>query len=309
VGAVALAVAALHVAGTGCGIGPGGSSKGRTSLTVTRDYGAKRLLRATVSELPASETAMRMLERRARLSTRYGGRFVQSIDGISGSDSGSRRFDWFFYVNGIESSIGAADVKVHQGDRVWWDYRDWTDAMRVPAVVGSWPEPFAHGSAGRPFPVRVDCLGADSECHAVADKLSAAGVDASIGIPRARVGKNTLRVVVGPWAEVREDKAAAQLEEGPERSGVFASFRRASDGSFRLELDDARGRAGRRAGPGAGLVAAVRHEDEQPTWVVTGTDRRGLRAAITLLRGSALRDRYAVATTAGGSGPIALPLR
>ena len=34
------------------------------------------------------------------MTTRYGGRFLQSIDGIYGSLTGQR--DWFFFVNGIE---------------------------------------------------------------------------------------------------------------------------------------------------------------------------------------------------------------
>ena len=115
---------------------------------MTRDYGAETLVdEATDDDPPESETVIRLLDREADITTRYGGGFVQSIDGLAGAERGGRRYDWFFYVNGIESPVGAADVHVHGGDRIWWDYRDWTDAMRVPAVVGSWPEPFAQASA------------------------------------------------------------------------------------------------------------------------------------------------------------------
>ena len=85
------------------------------------------------------------------MTTRYGGGFVQSIDGLAGSQSGGRSSDWFFYVNGIESPIGSAQFDLSGGDRIWWDYRDWTAAMRVPAVVGSWPEPFVHGFQGKRY--------------------------------------------------------------------------------------------------------------------------------------------------------------
>ena len=147
--AAALACAA---AVAGCGFGPGPSSEGTATLTVTRDYGSKTLVDAT-DDGPAleSETVIRFLDREADITTRYGGGFVQSIDGLAGAERGGRRYDWFFYVNGIESPVGAAEVHVHGGDRIWWDYRDWTGAMRVPAVVGSWPEPFAQAAArGRP---------------------------------------------------------------------------------------------------------------------------------------------------------------
>ena len=51
-----------------------------------------------------------MLDREAEITTRYGGGFVQSIDGLEGALDAGRSLDWFFFVNGIESSTGAAEV-------------------------------------------------------------------------------------------------------------------------------------------------------------------------------------------------------
>lgn len=301
----AAAALACVAAAAGCGVGSGGAGGG-AELTVTRDYGARVLLRAGEESVPESETVIRLLERKAEIETRYGGRFVQSIDGLAGGSEDGRRRDWFFYVNGIESPIGAAEARVHGGDRVWWDYRDWTGAMRVPAVVGSWPEPFLHGSEGKRFPVRVDCLGDADDCEAVLDRLDEAGVSASLGATGARIEGELLRVVVGPWERVRSDSAAVQIEEGPARSGVFAAFEPGGDQpAYELVRLDAAGAA---VGPplrAAGLVAAVRLGDEQPTWVVTGTDESGVGDAIELLDAEDLRDRYAVAIS--GGEVIALP--
>ena len=104
---------------------------------------------------------IRFLDREAEITTRYGGGFVQSIDGIEGDDRRRALHDWFFFVNGIESDRGGADVAVRGGDRIWWDYRDWTDALRTPAVVGSWPEPFAQASSRETtaIAVGVECFG------------------------------------------------------------------------------------------------------------------------------------------------------
>ncbi|HYH62446.1 MAG TPA: DUF4430 domain-containing protein, partial [Solirubrobacterales bacterium] len=140
--APALAALMAAVLGAGCGLGAGDESEGEATLTVTRDYGSEELLEATSSNPPETETVMRMLDREADIETRYGGGFVQSIESVAGSSEGGRTYDWFFYVNGIESAIGAAETEVRGGDRIWWDHRDWTEAMRAPAVVGSWPEPF-----------------------------------------------------------------------------------------------------------------------------------------------------------------------
>jgi hypothetical protein len=291
----------------GCGFGPG-EETGPATLTVTRDYGAERLLSVERS-VNESETVLRLLDRNADLRTRYGGRFVQAINGTAGTERGGRRYDWFFYVNGIESGTGAAEARVRAGDRVWWDYRDWSSAMRVPAVVGSWPEPFAHGAGGKRLPVRIDCLTDDQVCDQVARRLQDQGVAASIGAERARVGNDLLRVVVGTWPEVREDRAAAVLESDPGTSGVFAAFDPMVGGRYRLIVLDARGDSVTALGRGAGLVAAVRVAEQQPTWVVSGTDDRGVLAAVGLLDQADLHDRYAVATSpAEGALPVPMPV-
>jgi len=301
--AVAAALACAAVA-AGCGIGEGESSDGTAYLTVTRDYGSEPLVEATVADPPEAETVLRLLDREAEITTRYGGGFVQSIDGLEGRQAGTRSYDWFFYVNGVESSAGAADVRVYGGDRVWWDYREWTAAMRVPAVVGSWPEPFAHGQEGKRFPVRIDCLGADESCSAVVDSLESEGVPASIGSEAAPSEGELLRVVVGTWDEVRADSAASLIEAGPATSGVFADFEPAGGGGYELVALDSGGEEATRAADGAGLVAAVREGEEQPTWVVTGTDEAGVAAAAELLDGDSLGDHYAVASAGGEELPL-----
>jgi hypothetical protein len=253
---------------------------------------------------------MRFLDHEAEITTRYGGGFVQSIAGVAGEESAGRRFDWFFYVNGIESPVGAAEVRVQGGDRIWWDYRDWTDAMRVPAVVGSWPEPFAQASAsGKRDPVRVVCLHGGGSCKAASTALGDAGVDAQMVGGRSRQADEagTLRILVGPWALVRGDRAVDELRGGPSANGVFAAFEGTVRRGFDLIALDATGAAARDLGRRAGLVAAVRRGDEPPTWIVTGSGRAAVRRAAGLLGESTLRDRYAVAQPSGGA-PVALPI-
>src|SRR5206468_1744609 len=158
---------------------------GIATLTVTRDYGTERLASASEEDPSASETVIRFLDRETDLTTRYGGGFVQSIDRIAGDERGGRRFDWFFYVNGVESSVGGADA-------------------------------------------------------------------------------DSLRVLVGPWVRIREDAAAAQLQDGPSTSGVFARF----EGTSSLVALNAAGDPVP-VDPGSGLVAALRDGDHPPTWLVT----------------------------------------
>ena len=300
----ALAAAFAAVLG-GCGLGAGDSDPKGATLTVTRDFGRRVLVEKRVEEVPGDETVMRFLQRSADVDAGYGGRFVNAIDGLrSGSRQGRRR-DWFYYVNGIEADVGAAEREVFGGDRVWWDYRDWSVAMRVPAVVGSFPEPFLNGAEGKRFPVRIDCApDAADLCDEVSERLEAAGIEPSTTALGTQSGDELLRVVVGPWEQVRRDSATNLLENGPRESGVFARVGRGSAG-YEIALLDETGRVVRTLGAGAGIVAATRFEDQQPTWTVSGTDDAGVQRAARLLDVRTLRNRYAVA--AGRSGPVALP--
>jgi Domain of unknown function (DUF4430) len=299
-------MAAVGAACAGCSLGAGEESEGEATLTVTRDYGTVPVLQASQEDPPASETVIRFLDREAEITTRYGGGFVQSIEGVSGEVRDGRSVDWFFFVNGVESPIGSADAEVRGGDRIWWDHRDWTDAMRAPAVVGSWPEPFQQAAVADDelLPVRVECEAAGGDCEAAADRLAAEGVEASVTDPDA--AEPALRMLVGPWRAVRDDDAASLLDEGPATSGVFARFESASGGGFELMALDERAQTARQLGSGSGLVAALRDGEEPPTWVVTGTDQAGVSAAVELLDADDLATRYAVAVDTQGAS-LALP--
>lgn len=299
--AVAILLASTAaVAVAGCGLGPGeGLEDAR--LTVTRDYGSEPLLSREVGDATESDTVMRVLERNAEIETRYGGGFVQAIDGLEAEERFGRSRDWFFYVDGIESTVGAADYPLRGGESIWWDYRDWSATISVPAVVGSWPQPFVGGHGDGKQPVEIDCRNGGTACAEVRERLREAGAEVAMG-----ASPGAPRVLVGPWSRLRGDPAAAQLEGGPRRSGVFVAFRRSAAGYLLVGLGED-GRPARSLGPEAGLVAATRHGEAPPVWLVTGTDADGVDEAAGLLDSASLRDRYAVAVEAGEEEP--LPVR
>lgn len=299
---LATALAAILVAApvAGCGFGSGPASDGQAALTVTRDYGAEVLHEATVADPPESETVIRLLDREAEITTRYGGGFVQSIDGIEGGVEGGRSFDWFFYLNGVESEVGAAEVQVHGGDRIWWDHRDWTAAMRVPAVVGSWPQPFERQTAaGAGAPVEVACAGARAPCEDARAALASAGVEAEV-VDSGGMSRDAPAMLVGPWSEIADEGPAGLLAGEPATSGVFAQFAALGGTDVRLLARDAHGRVAATLGSGAGLVAATREGAAPPTWLITGVDPDGVARAVDALDAATLANRYAVAVTPAG---------
>jgi hypothetical protein len=145
--ALALALV-LAACGAGGGAAPAGG--GDAALWVTKDRGATLVLEASV---PSEINAIRALDREADIETRYGGRFVQSVNGLEGSLAEQR--DWFYFLNGIEPDVGGTEVKLNPGDVVWWDYRAWGGEEDRPVVVGAFPEPFLHGWGGTRRPAEV----------------------------------------------------------------------------------------------------------------------------------------------------------
>jgi hypothetical protein len=293
----ALLVACLAPAAAGCGLGEGDErGGGGATLRVTRDFGHEALGSTRLESVREGETVMRMLRSDFDVTTRFGGRFVQSIDGVEGQGV-SGQVDWFYWVNGLEADKGAAEWEVLPGDRVQWDHRDWSAGMRIPAIVGAFPEPFASGTEGKRRPVRVECEEVGSPaCETARQRLKDEGVStsgSSLGAPGTEA---VTRLVVARWPRARIVRGAAGLEDGPEATGVFARF--APDGNA-LELLDEKGETARRVtrGDGVGLVLALQPRADELVWIVTALDEQGLEAGVRALDEHDLRDAFAVAVT------------
>lgn len=294
--AVATALLLAALAAAGCGLGPG-ADVGAVHLTVTREYGAVPVLDRSL-EAKESDTVMRLLEGEAEITTRYGGGFVHAIDGVEESRRGGHPYDWFFYVDGVESPIGAAEYELEGGERIWWDYRDWSATNHVPAVVGSWPAPFVDGVEGRRYPVVVECREGGAACEEAREALEREGVEIAAG-----EAEEAIRILVGPWHRLRTDPVARLIEDGPAESGVYAEFEATGDGYEVVALDEG-GEVADRLGLDAGLVAATSRYGGPPVWVVTGGTGAAVRDAAGALEPELLRDHYAVVTT----GPVVGPL-
>src|SRR5918911_3413078 len=117
----------LAAASVLAGCGEEAAGEGSARLWITRDRGAEVVLTTTV---PAGISALEALRRRADVETRYGGRYVQAINGIEGDLA--EQHDWFYFVNGYDADLSAADYTVHDGDVLWWDHRSWKEQMREP---------------------------------------------------------------------------------------------------------------------------------------------------------------------------------
>jgi hypothetical protein len=297
----AVAALAIVLACGGCGLGPGAPTKG-VSVTVTREFGNHHIQAVSRSKVPGSETVMRMLERSFKISTRYGGGFVESIDGLAPSGDHT---DWFYYVNGVQASKGAATTAVHAGDHIWWDLHNWSATENIPAVVGSFPEPFTNGVGGKRYPVTLECASdVGAACTQVTKELNAVHIPVSDQLLGTGSGPDTLGVVVGTWSQIHSEVAAELIAHGPGASGVYARF--SGPRGDALQLLNPSGQVARTLGAGAGLIAATADMSSVPTWMITGTGPAGVLAAARALTPQTLRDHFALAVD--GSTPLPVPL-
>lgn len=296
-------VVLIMLALAGCGVG---SAPTAVQVLVTREFGSRLLRRSGPLKAGEHETVMGLLMGHDTVSTASEGHIVQSIDGLSGSERAGEPLDWFYYVNGVEAPKGATKTSVYPGDHIWWDLHDWSQAQEVPAVVGSFPEPFANGADGKRWPVRIECaVGSEHACSTVTERLRALGVPAAISAIGSGAAPETLRVMVAPWRGL-EGTIAQNLEHGPSVSGIYARF---SDNGATMALLSPSGQTAQTLTAGVGLVAATRQgehvEAEAPVWVITGTDAAGVDRAAAALDEATLQDHFAVAVAPGSA--IGLP--
>ncbi len=266
---------------------------------------------------------MRLLQRNAEVTTRYGGGFVQSIDGVAGGTRGGRPVDWFFYVNGHRGRRRAprrprcATATASGGTTTTGSAAD-----GVPAVVGSVPRA-VHARPRRQAPAGargVHRPATRAACTTVRDALvelrraPPPRGGAAVGAGRAR----RCACSSGRGRALRGDRAAQRLEKGP---GEPAASTRASPRDGRsIALLDARGAHGAHArrrqrawSPRRGSRA------RQPVWVVTGHRRRRGRAPPPARssegalrrplrrRGRRRAGRWRCRTAAGATGDLPPP--
>ena len=205
--APALAALVALVLLAGCG-GSAGGEEGTARLWVTRDRGAELLVD---TEVDADQTLLRALAAAADVETRYGGRFIQSVNGLDGSLGAQR--DWFWFVNGYEGDRSAASYRLREGDVAWVDYRAWEREGEARVVVGAFPEPFLHGWDGETRPAVVRYQGSRKEARRLGSRIGAVSIE-PLGTP-VPAGANVLEL--RPGADAARAELLGETAGGPVR--------------------------------------------------------------------------------------------
>jgi hypothetical protein len=275
-------------------------------IAVTQNFGEKLIFEQSLN-IKENTSALDALKQAAPVETSYGGGFVSGINGIRSRYAGgvTAREDWFFYVNGLISNVGASDYVLQPGDTEQWDFHSWSLHSFTPAVIGHFPEPFLHGYSGKTRPtVIVYTDKFREEAKNLERKLGELGAHAvgskefSALSPNEKENSNL--ILIG----TPDVEAISELNRHWRELGFFAYFE-----SVNLAVLNASGAVTNNYGSGAGLIQATQNPwnpngigaGENVVWLVSGTDETGVKAAIDALinRNTDLRYAHAAVIVSG----------
>lgn len=269
----------------GCG-SSGEAAGGTVSLLVTKGFGTEDIFNGNI-DLQSRQSVMELMKQHLDVETAYGGGFVNGINGLASgytNAAAKEKLDWFYFVNGIMTSVGATDYYPTSAEVIWWDYHPWGQVPFTPAVIGAFPQPFTSGYQGyNPGTLILAGKGCDQLAAALGECLSAAGVaeldikpyEESLAADRSRI-----TLVVALWAELADSKFWTGIQENRDKTGWFAEL--AVDAFHGLNEE-----AGRKVTyenhVGAILATGMGLGDQTPLWLVTGLDEEGLSDAVDVL--------------------------
>ncbi len=281
-----LCILALLLIG-GCSSAPVSEPGGEVRLWVTRDFGSTEIYAQTIAAAPG-QTVMSLLQDHLEVETGYGGGFVNAIGGLaSGYTTGGneqQRLDWFYYVNGVISSLGATDYVPAQGDVIWWDYHPWGNISFTPAVIGAFPQPFINGyDYENPGTLILVGEGYEDLAQGIAAYFQDLGVEQvelkpyAEGLVRQR---SMITLVIAPWEQLQTGSFWQGVQENRDKTGWFAQL---DQQSFSALDRDGKIQGSYGGQVGAILATGTGLGDIAPLWLLTAVDRQGLEQVVEIL--------------------------
>ena len=281
-------------------------------VVVTRDFGKVVLPEKTV-EIGQNTTALDALQQVAEVQTKYGGGFVNAINGISSEyeEVNRKKQDWLFYINGISVNIGANDYILRDGDIEHWNFHDWSFRQFVPAIIGDFPEPFLHGYGGVVYPTVIAYqAGWEEDAKRIASRLSQLGVDSiytrSINELSADERETCNLILLG----TTDCQPIEEMNQVWDRLGFYVHLHDSS-----LRVFNSKGDLTAEYRAGAGVIQATQSPwnpkgvgvCQNVVWVVSGSDEAGVKAAVNVLLNHHNDFAYACGVVFAGEGIIGVP--
>lgn len=276
----------LALTAVGCRVGSESLEQPVTVRVIaTKDFGRELIFEREVS-IDKRLTAQAVLDRVTDFE--MDGSYIVEFEGLRGND----QVYWLYYINGFMSNVFASGYTMRPGDRMQWDFHAWAGGHRgASVIIGSFPEPFAHGFGGKVRPTFVVYQPPfEAEARELHEKLSLLGVaelsvKAEADLSGGERSEGNLILIGTP-----ESGLIADLNEEFDRLGMYASFDKG-----RVTGHDWKFRAAREFGAGTGFIQATQNywnkhgigACENAVFIVSGSDAEGVRNASRVLIESA----------------------
>lgn len=259
------------------------------NLIVTSDFGHTKMFGKNVG-LVKDEVGMEVMFRNLDIQTAYGGGFVNSINGLQSkftffTGSERKKQDWFYWVNGVLAPIGIGEYRPQSDDEIWWDYHDWSMTMFIPAVIGSYPQPFKNGFWGKnPGTVIMYAKEFKDGAEKLKKSLISRGVkevDISPYDSTALEKPSKYYILLGKWDDLsKESELLQKTNKKSKLVGVYAKF-----DEDKLHSLNFKGKIIKSYDKKAGAIYANASGmgSTNPIWFVTGIDEEGVGLALDVL--------------------------
>jgi len=307
---LAVLVVAGLLASVFCGCQPQTTGEIAVKVIVTQNFGNKLMLDELVV-VSIGTSALGALEEVAMVETKYGGGFIEAINGISSQYSAGAKTknDWFFFVNGMSANVGAREYKLHDGDVEHLDLHDWSFHAFIPATIGDFPQPFLGGYKGKTLPTII-VYDENFQAHSLdlMSKLRKLGVEnvraqAATELPSQDKGHANL-ILLGT-----ENFVFISELNGNSKLGFYIYI---EDG--KAVVYDSRGNKTQYESD-CGIIQATQNPwnpkgvgvCENVVWMISGTNKSQVRNAINALATHHEEFRYAYAAVVTGDEVIKVP--
>ena len=267
------------------------SSKGNNELIeakiiVTKDFSNEILSEENIN-FAKGLTVMEILETNLDIKTEYGGSFVNSINGLESGYTNKKdkiKQDWFYYVNGILTNVGAKEYIAKEKDIIWWDYHEWGNVPFTPAVIGAFPQPFLNGYQGYNNGTIILCqdntIGYGEQLKDYLIELGVEKVDVIKYDESLASSRDNITIVISDWRDISMSNFWKGIQENRDKTGWFAELE--NDRIFSLnqyleKVDE--------YGDDTGVILAtgMGMGDRNPLWIITGTSISGIGNSIDMI--------------------------
>lgn len=274
----------------GCGADTGierENANQKIKLSITQNFGREEILTKEIAYEPNMTVMDLLFKAELEVEAGYSGAFVDGINGLIAKGAGfsGERYDWFYFVNGIFSDVGAMDYFPQPGDVIWWDYRPWKATGASPnAVIGSFPQTFKYSYLGKSNPTIIMAFEQDlAVAQTLKKRLEELGVsqveisdvqDEEIESPQGPT------ILLGQWDLLQDIEYVKKLNKNHKRAGFYGFFNESG-----LNLLDRNLATVKAVKENAGLIISTGQGSGDPNslWIVTGIDEEGFTQAVQVL--------------------------